>query len=118
MHTRTIGLLGILLLGVLPLVTDVAIAAEPAHRSTGLIVALDHARGTVVMKDEGHRHVLRVAPATALRDDSGGALRGIRGLQVGDYVREDCVRDAEGAYVARRIEVLRPAWKLAESPEH
>lgn len=87
------------------------------HRSTGLVVRVDSGRGSVAMKLNGHVHTLAVTKATVLRDDWGEPLAGLRALHVGDYVREECVAGPEGKLLARKIELLRPAWRELESPE-
>jgi hypothetical protein len=38
-------------------------------------------------------------------------------LQPGDYVRTESHTDQEGRLLASRIVVLRPAWRMLESPE-
>lgn len=95
--------------------------AQPAggevHRSTGLVVRVNAVQESVVMRSNGHVHELAVTGATVLRDDWGEPLAGLRALQVGDYVREECVAGPRGTRVARTIKVLRPAWRELESPE-
>lgn len=87
------------------------------HHSTGLVVRVDPGQGRVVMKVNGHVHELTVTKATVLRNDWGEPLRSLKAIQVGDYVREECVAGPEGKSLARKIEVLRPAWRELESPE-
>jgi hypothetical protein len=91
--------------------------AAGLHRSTGLVVRVDAGLGRVVMKVNGHVHALAVTKATVLRNDWGEPLAGLRALHVGDYVREECVAGPEGKLLARKIELLRPAWRELESPE-
>lgn len=87
------------------------------HRSTGVVVRVDPGQGRVVMKLNGHVHELAVTKATVLKNDWGEPLASVKALQVGDYVREECVAGPEGKSLARKIEVLRPAWRELESPE-
>jgi hypothetical protein len=42
---------------------------------------------------------------------------GLAGLQPGDYVRSDCTTSGDGRLSASRIVLLRPAWRMLESPE-
>lgn len=41
----------------------------------------------------------------------------LQGLQPGDYIRSECVTGEDGRLVARKIVLLRPAWRIIESPE-
>ncbi|MFI5341348.1 MAG: hypothetical protein ACHQ7N_16105 [Candidatus Methylomirabilales bacterium] len=41
----------------------------------------------------------------------------LEGLRPGDYVRTECVTGDDGQLLASKIVLLRPAWKLLESPE-
>lgn len=88
-----------------------------AHRSTGLAVRVNPGQGSVVMKVNGHIHELAVTKATVLKNDWNEPLAGLGALQVGDYIREECAAGPDGKSVARKIEVLRPAWRELESPE-
>lgn len=118
MKTAILILAATLVLGVSvpPAGADEPQAAGP-HRSTGLVVRVDPGQGRVVMKLNGHVHELAVTSATVLRNDWGEPLRSLKAIQVGDYVREECVAGPEGKSLTRRIEVLRPAWRELESPE-
>lgn len=95
--------------------------AEPLeagpHHSTGLVVGVNTDQRVVIMRVNGHVHDLIVTKATVLKDDWGEPLAGLKALQVGDYVREHCATGPEGKRLARKIEVLRPAWRMWESPE-
>ncbi len=91
---------------------------ETTHHSTGLVVRVSPSQGIVVMKVNGHTHELTVTTATVLRNDWGEPLRHLQALQVGDYVREECVPESGRRNLARRIEVVRPAWRMLETPEY
>ena len=41
----------------------------------------------------------------------------LEGLQPGDYIRSECVTGEDGRLVAQKIVLLRPAWRMIESPE-
>ncbi len=46
-----------------------------------------------------------------------GEARDLAGLRPGDYVRTECVTGEDGRLLTSKIVLLRPAWKLMESPE-
>ena len=110
-------------LPVLPVVVLLALfvaveASAGAHRSTGLVVRVNSADGTVDLLENGQQLELIVGRRTVLIDDQGQRLHTIETLQVGDYVREECNRRENGPSIARNIGVLIPAWRMLESPEH
>lgn len=88
------------------------------HRSTGLVVKVDPAKRTVLLAKNGHYHELLVGPGGVVLDDRSNALQGLIALQVGDYVSEECILQKGGLSIARKISVLRPAWRMLESPEY
>ncbi|HSB79123.1 MAG TPA: hypothetical protein VLM91_10060 [Candidatus Methylomirabilis sp.] len=93
-------------------------ASADSHRSTGLVVKLNSSDGKVVLLENGRQLELIVGRGTVLLDDHGHHLDGLKALQVGDYVREECNSRAGGQSIARNIDVLVPAWRMLESPEH
>ncbi len=38
-------------------------------------------------------------------------------LQPGDYIRSECTTAEDGSLLASKIVLLRPAWRMLESPE-
>ncbi len=87
--------------------------ADQGHMARGKIVAAD--RGSVVMVlENGHRHTLELARTTRVYDefDQLSALP----LEPGDFVEEDCVSLPDGRFLARRITLLRAAWRELNSP--
>ena len=46
-----------------------------------------------------------------------GETRALEGLRPGDYVRTECTTGEDGRLLTSKIVLLRPAWKLMESPE-
>ncbi len=88
------------------------------HRSTGLVAKVDLTRGTVLLAENGHSRELVVGRSALILDDQGNGLRSLKGLQVGDYVSEECMLQKGGPSIARKISVLRPAWRMLESPEY
>ena len=90
-----------------------------SHQSTAMVVKVDPAKRTVILWESGHSHELVLAESALLRDDHGLGLKGLNALQVGDYVYEDCIfGEGRRTSIAREIRVLRPAWRMIESPEY
>jgi hypothetical protein len=92
-------------------------ASAVSHRSTGLVVKVNSAIGTVVLLENGHQLDLIVGRDTVLLDDRGHRFYALKALQVGDYIREECTGRENGPSIARNISVLIPAWRMLESPE-
>ncbi len=88
------------------------------HRSSGLVVDVDPSKGTVLLTENGHARELVVGRLSLLFDDQGKGLKELKALQVGDYVSEECILRRDGQFIAREIRVLRPAWRMIESPEY
>jgi hypothetical protein len=88
-------------------------AADQMHTARGKVVAADRGGVTMVLEN-GHRHVLDLARTTTVYDefDQPSALP----LQPGDFVEEDCVSLPNGHFLARRITLLRAAWREINSP--
>ncbi|MBI3990237.1 MAG: hypothetical protein HY347_11550 [candidate division NC10 bacterium] len=104
----------------LGLVASVALADQgrPAltHQSKGYITLVNPARGIVLIKqiDARHTHRLLLTGETLLLDEEGYR---VKALQVGDYVQEECLPRSGRPSIAKRIVVLRPAWRMYEIPE-
>jgi len=90
--------------------------AEQVHTAQGKIVSVDRT-SVIMVLENGHRHTLEVAPTTEAYDESG-RQSSARAFQPGDYVAEDCVSVSGGGYLARRITLLRAAWRELDSPEY
>lgn len=88
------------------------------HRATGLVVKLDPAKRTVLLAKNGHYHELLVRPGAVVLNDQSKAPQALTALRVGDYVSEECILQKGGLSIARKISVLRPAWRMLESPEY
>ncbi len=88
------------------------------HRSTGLVVKVDPAHETLILAENGHSRELVVGRFSTLVNDQGRRLQTLKALQVGDYVYEDCILRKDGQSIAREVRILRPAWRMLESPEY
>lgn len=91
-------------------------AADQVHTARGKIVSVDRA-SVIMVLENGHRHTLEVSPTTEAYDESG-QRSSARAFQPGDYVEEDCVSPTGGGFLARRITLLRAAWREIGSPEN
>ena len=94
------------------LVPSAADAAGP-HRGSGIVTAF--AGDSLTMQEGRGFHTIRVTPRTKV---TIGAEAGISRIGVGDYIAEECVRNARGELEARRLILYRPAWKELASPEN
>ncbi len=88
------------------------------HRSTGMVVKVDPTKRTVLLAKNSHYHELLVGPGDVVLDDRSKAMKALIALQVGDYVSEECIFQKGGPSIARKINVLQPAWIMLESPEY
>ena len=103
---------------VVALLTSSEAYSAEFHRSTSLLVKVDSLRGTLRLIENGHSQELVVGRFSALFDDQGNRLKTLKALRVGDYVHEECILQKDGQSVAREIRILRPAWRMLESPEY
>jgi hypothetical protein len=87
-----------------------------SHHVMGMITTVDPEAGHLRLKDDGEAFcsVCCCGETEILGEEDPLALEG---LQPGDYVRTECVADEDGRLVARKIVLLRPAWRMIESPE-
>lgn len=52
-----------------------------------------------------------------LLDEQGQPLKGLKDIQVGDYVRQECKVQKKGPCLATKINILKRAWQMQGSPE-
>lgn len=91
-------------------------AADQVHTAKGKVVSVDQA-SVIMVLENGHRHALELSPTTEAYGEYG-QQSSARAFQPGDYVEEDCVSVPGGGYLARRITLLRAAWREIGSPEN
>lgn len=81
-----------------------------------MVTRIDLAEGRIRLKeDEESFCTLCCGEGTSIVAEQ--ELLALERLQPGDYIRSDCVASADGRLVASKIVLLRPAWKVLESPE-
>ncbi len=60
---------------------------------------------------------LAVRQGAKLLDEGGQPLKGLKDIQVGDYVRQECEVQQKGPCLATKINILKRAWQVEGSPE-
>lgn len=86
------------------------------HRITGMVVEVNLKDLTVRLKDDEEAFCgIQCGQETRIVcEDQELALKA---LQPGDYIAGECVKAEDGCLSAVKIAVLRPAWRMLESPE-
>jgi len=92
-------------------------ALAGSDRLTGLVVRVDAGKGTLLVLENGHHAEVMVGKDCLFLDDQGDPLEGLTAVQVGDHVRHELILQHEKASVGQVITILRPAWRMLESPE-
>ncbi len=92
-----------------------AYAAE-FHRSTGQVAKVDLTKGTVLLAENGHSRELVVGRSALILDDQGNGLRSLKGLQVGDYVSEECMLQKGGTVYCEKDQRLEACLEDAGEP--
>jgi hypothetical protein len=88
--------------------------ADQLHTARGRIVSADRSRVVMVLEN-GHRHTLELTQTTKVYGEF--AEVSALALGPGDFVVEGCVSLPDGRFLARRITLLRAAWRELTSPE-
>ena len=94
-----------------------ATAYAEIHKSTGKVVKINPAQGTLELVDKGCHLKLVMGQGATLLDEEGQPLKGLKGIQVGDVVSEECNFRADGPSIATKIKVMQRAWQTEGSPE-
>ncbi|HSB72281.1 MAG TPA: hypothetical protein VLH58_07780 [Candidatus Methylomirabilis sp.] len=86
------------------------------HEVMGMVTRVDRESGHVRVKDDGEAFCTVCCGGETEILAEGDPLH-LEGLQPGDYIRSECVPGEDGKLLARKIVLLRPAWRMIESPE-
>jgi hypothetical protein len=87
------------------------------HRELkGFVVHIDLAERQVRLKEDDES-ICSVCCGDGVHVFEDGESRVLEGLRPGDYVRTECATGEDGRLLTGKIVLLRPAWKLMESPE-
>ena len=86
------------------------------HQVMGMVTKVDQELGHLRLKEESDSFCT-VCCGGETQILGGEDPLALEGLQPGDYIRSECVTGEDGRLVARKIVLLRPAWRMIESPE-
>ena len=89
---------------------------ESRRELKGFVVHVDLAEKHVRLKEDNEA-ICTVCCGGGAQVFEEGESRALEGLQPGDYVRTECATGEDGRLLTSKIVLLRPAWKLMESPE-
>jgi hypothetical protein len=89
---------------------------DSSHEVMGMVTQVNREAGHVRLKDEGESFCT-VCCGGETQILGGEDPLSLEGLQPGDYIRSECIAGEDGRLVARKIVLLRPAWRMLESPE-
>ena len=82
----------------------------------GMVTKVDLKEGHVRLKEDDESFcTLCCSGGTHILGEEDPVALG--GLQPGDYVRGECTTSEDGRLLASKIVLLRPAWRMLESPE-
>jgi hypothetical protein len=82
----------------------------------GMVTEIDLDSGHIRLKDDDEAFcTLCCGGSTQLLAD--GQPLGLGGLRAGDYVRGECTLAEDGGLLVSEVVLLRPAWRMLESPE-
>jgi hypothetical protein len=83
----------------------------------GEVVRVNLAKGILDLVKGGRHLRLAVRQGAVLLDEGGQPLKGLKDIQVGDYVRQECKVQEKGLCLATKINILKRAWQMEGSPE-
>lgn len=89
---------------------------QVSHHVMGMVTKVDLEAGHLRLKDDGESFCT-VCCGGETQILGGEDPLALAGLQPGDYIRSECITGEDGRLVARKIVLLRPAWRMLESPE-
>ena len=89
---------------------------QTSRQVMGMVTKVDLKEGHVRLKEDDESFcTLCCGGGTHIFADEEPLVLG--GLQPGDYIRSECVTAEDGRLLASKIVLLRPAWRMLESPE-
>ncbi len=92
-------------------------ASAEVQKFTGEVVRVNLTKGIVDLVEGGRHLRLAVRHGCEFRDEEGQPMKGLKDIQVGDYVRQECKVQQEGPCLATKIKILKRAWQTEGSPE-
>ena len=94
-----------------------AIVYAEVHKSTGKVVKLRPAKGIIELVEKGRRLNLVMGKGAEILNEEGQPLKGLKAIEIGDYVSEECSFNKDGPSVAKKITIIRRAGAVEGSPE-
>lgn len=89
---------------------------QTSRQVMGMVTQVDLGEGHVRLKEDDESFcTLCCGGGTQILGEEEPLALG--GLQPGDYIRSECTTAEDGKLLASKIVLLRPAWRMLESPE-
>ncbi len=89
---------------------------EVRREVTGMVTRVDtEARSVRLKQDSESLCTLSCGVETQVHGEE--AALALERLQAGDYIKSECTVADDGRLLASKIVLLRPAWRILESPE-
>jgi hypothetical protein len=89
---------------------------EDRREVTGMVTRVDtEARSVRLKQDSESLCTLSCGVETQVHGEE--AALALERLQAGDYIKSECTVADDGRLLASKIILLRPAWRILESPE-
>ena len=89
---------------------------ETSREVVGMVTSVDLMERSVRLKEDSESICTLSCRAETHIHGEKEALA-LDGLQAGDIIKSECVIAADGKLFASKIVLLRPAWRMLESPE-
>ena len=81
------------------------------------MVRVNPAKGVLDLVKGGRHLRVVVKQGAVLLDQEGQPLKGLKDIQSGDYVRQECSVQQKGPCLATKISIMKRAWQMEGSPE-
>ncbi len=94
-----------------------ATAYAEVQKFIGEVVRVNLKKGILDLVGGGRHVRLAVRQGAVLLDEEGHPLKGLKDIQVGDYVNQECKVQQKGLCLATKIKILKRAWQMEGSPE-
>ncbi|MCI0407712.1 MAG: hypothetical protein L0191_03950 [Acidobacteria bacterium] len=89
---------------------------QTSRQVMGMVTKVDPQEGHIRLKEDDESFcTLCCGGATHILGEE--APLALAGLEPGDYIRSECTTAEDGRLLASKIVLLRPAWRMLESPE-
>lgn len=89
---------------------------EVRREVTGMVTSVNTEAGSVRLKQDSES-LCTLSCGVETQVHGEDATLALEKLQAGDYIKTECTVAEDGRLHASRIIVVRPAWRILESPE-